>query len=302
MSINNDPSNWIIEGLMPSREVHLIGGPSGIGKSTWIFQALADWTQGKPIFGYKSNPGKFIYISCDRSDQSVDMTMDRVEHKFPCFSVVNRKMVGKSYRDILKEALKMEPSAKLIIMDGMTSLCPGGKINDYQVVSIFLNSLTMFCIENNVAILGSVHTTKTKEGERILNPRQRIIGSTAWAAYSDTILIMDPADSTDESSKRILEVMPRNAKHVRKILQFSDAGRLEEVDEEAPAQAGGEFLLEMFIDNLSFNEDIPGRILMDAARANGIKERTAERSIGKLVEDGKLERAGKGIYRRPNAN
>ena len=228
--------------------------------------------------------------------------MDRVEHKFPCFSVVNRKMVGKSYRDILKEALKMEPSAKLIIMDGMTSLCPGGKINDYQVVSIFLNSLTMFCIENNVAILGSVHTTKTKEGERILNPRQRIIGSTAWAAYSDTILIMDPADSTDESSKRILEVMPRNAKHVRKILQFSDAGRLEEVDEEAPAQAGGEFLLEMFIDNLSFNEDIPGRILMDAARANGIKERTAERSIGKLVEDGKLERAGKGIYRRPNAN
>jgi RecA-family ATPase len=302
MPMNMSPDNWAIETILPTREVHLIGGPSGVGKSTWIFQMLADWKEGKPIFGLKSNPGNFIYVSCDRSDQSVGMTMDRVESKFPCFSVVNRKMVGKSYRDILNAALAGNKDVKLIIMDGMTSLCPGGKINDYQVVSIFLNSLTMFCIENNVAILGSVHTTKTKEGERILNPRQKVVGSTAWAAYSDTIFIMEPADSTDESSKRVLEIMPRNSKHIRKMLQFTDAGRLEEVDTDAPVQAGGDFLLEMFVDNLPFNEDIPAKLFVDAAKANNVPIRTQERGLAKLVEAGKLTHPGKGIYRRANAN
>ncbi len=137
MSDKMNPDNWIIETLMPTREVHLIGGPSGVGKSTWLFQMLADWQKGLPVFGFKSNPGNFIYVSCDRSDQSVGMTMDRVENSFPCFSVVNRKMVGKNYRDILNAALLGHKDVKLIIMDGMTSLCPAGKINDYQTVSLF---------------------------------------------------------------------------------------------------------------------------------------------------------------------
>src|SRR4051794_13985196 len=55
----------VIDGLMPVREVHLLGGPSGAGKTTWLMDFLEKWQKEEDIFGHKSHPAAFVYIAGD---------------------------------------------------------------------------------------------------------------------------------------------------------------------------------------------------------------------------------------------
>jgi hypothetical protein len=290
-------SEWIIDKLFPTREVHLIGGSSGSGKTTLLFQILQDWTAGNPVFGFQSYPVPFVYISCDRSLASVSRTMSRIGFTFPRYSVVDSGLVGRSFTGDsgLLQSFRIPRTTKLIILDGMTSLCPDGKINDHKVVANFLANLATLCQARDMTIIGTVHATKTKENEKILKPRERIVGSTAWAAYSETIVILDPADATNDSSRRILDIMPRNSAHIHKTLEFSPSGRLVEVEDENTQS--GKFLLEQYLDNYSTGQEIPTSALLDA-RDNGISLRTMERWIAELVTEGKLEKVRKGVYRK----
>lgn len=34
---------FIIDSILPKYELHLIGGPPGAGKTTWLFQFIEDW-------------------------------------------------------------------------------------------------------------------------------------------------------------------------------------------------------------------------------------------------------------------
>ena len=232
-SENSNRQKWLVENILPSREVHLVAGPSGAGKTTWLLQFIQDWSAGKPIFNCRSHPADYVYVSGDRSLESVARTFERVGIKLE--DIPHMSLVDIDDRDnvntVFNAILAKHPQAKVIFMEGIAAIVPGGKNLDYRTVAQFILRLTALCQKNDRTIVGVVHSSKVKKEDRYQNPRQRVHGSVAWAAYTETIFLMEPLDPENaDDHRRMLTVLPRNSAEEQHIFEFTAEGRLEMIE------------------------------------------------------------------------
>jgi RecA-family ATPase len=289
--------DYIIEDIMPSNQIHLLAGPSGSGKTTLAFQLIDAFTKGEPFMGHRTKKLKCAYITGDRASNSVWETQDRLEMDFEVFSLVDKNMVGASLTDSIIPMLGSRPD--FIYIDGFTGMCPQGLVNNYMTVAIWLASLQRYCQKMNITILGAVHTAKVREGEEILNVRQKVLGSVSWAGYSETVIVIEPADSGKdvESNKRVLYLCPRN-KAEEKLYVYMEDGRLVIHSSHINDQAAAEFILETILPEVELtpNRAIDHKSLWLVAERKGVKRRTFDSWLSKLVDTGKLVRKSKGIY------
>jgi AAA domain len=298
---------WLIQDILPQREIHFVAGPSGAGKTTWLFQMLGDWSRGLPVFGKTSYPVPVAYISCDRSLDTTQRTIERATRgiglDLPIFCANHMKLKlhgGKSVENlhrIVRTKCEQEglPPRRLLIYDGFASLCPDGKISDYNTVSTWLGDLADYCRDMDLTIIGLVHSTKTKKGEEFANPRQKILGSVAFAGFSETVFCVEPKSPEDPNdSRRYLYVLPRNSKEQRFLMAFDDAGRLVERSEGGSGEEGMDFVLESF---LTPGREFGTREFVAWAIRKNVPERTAERYLVRAVDRGEVRKLSQGKYR-----
>lgn len=212
---------YLIESILPTQEIHLLSGPSGAGKSRLLFAWLKKWAKGHPILGLKTTPIKTTYLAFDRSLASIHETME-TEGAVPGLVVDSLR----DRRPPLHTLPALYPDTQLFVLDAMFVAAPMGKTNDYGTMTNWLASLGHMCTVQNVTILATHHTAKTKEGETILNPRQRGLGSVALGGFTDCNFVLEPVKPQDPNvSKRKLWVLPRNAKEFSVSYDFLE-GRL----------------------------------------------------------------------------
>jgi energy-coupling factor transporter ATP-binding protein EcfA2 len=286
----------VIPDIMPTCEVHLIGGPSGSGKTTLSFQMMQILQVGGIWWGKQIAPQPSVYIACDRSANATQRTMARVGIPFdfiPVYGLADEPAII-DLPSFLNKVMKEHPGTKVIWVDGLASETPEGKINDYKLVASFLKRLALFAKKNNVTLIGLVHSTKCKEGERLLNPRQRILGSVAWASYSDTIIIIEPEDQENPTDdRRVVMVCTRNSQGIKQSYKFDANGRL--VECESAQEQVQQFMLDSRMPEsgtVFSTKDAIGW----AKEANQ-SDATAERWLKARVGNGSLEKVGRGQYR-----
>jgi len=217
---------------------------------------------------------------------------------FPVFSLVDENLVGE---DLITKVIPRLTAIcghrpNFIYVDGFTSLVPGGFLNNYGIVAKWLAQLQRYCWRMRVTVLGACHTTKTKEGERFTNPRQRIAGSVAWAGFSESVLIIEPLDDDKTGDKRIVHILPRNHPNENMILKFTGEGKLQMPEKVAHQETITGFIMEGLIEPLAPGTQVIYSTLKEAAFAKGIQSRTFDRWLKRYVEEGKLIRKMKGIY------
>ena len=300
----------LIDRILPCREIHLIGGASGSSKTTLMFQILHKWQRREEVFGYKSFPVPMAYVACERSMASTQRTIDRcaVELGCPTISAVDRKWTkdtDTAFDRISAHLLREHPAAKLWYIDGLQALTPGGKNNDYSYVQKFLTSITNVCQEHDITILGSVHATKTKEGERYMNPRQRILGSVAWAGFSETIIILDQIDPEDPASRREIQLCPRNAPQGRFDYDLDSNGLVIFTQNDAhqskgrPSKKVGRIgAILPYLDRFSPSEEIPRAAFDEIGTELGIAGRSMDELLKQMQVDQSLKWLRLGVYQR----
>lgn len=288
---------YLVDRIYPAEEVHLIGGPSGAGKTTMVFQMLEDLSHGRPIFDQPSHPTPFCYIACDRSLPSVKETVARVNPKFPhplnLISLVNSPSIPRTMAGIVSHILSRTPDCKLFVLDGIHSLCPKGKINDYDVVSSFLIDSTHICQSKHVTCLDMGHAAKVKEHEAFRNPRHSFLGSVAWGGFSDTMLLIDPLKPEDPSdSTRNIFLLPRN--DAGQLLQYEYRdGRL--------ALCGNdiaEFILDNWFNSLAVGKTVMTSEIEAQGKSLKLSRATVHRWLKDAAASGKLLKAGHGVYQK----
>jgi RecA-family ATPase len=284
---------FLINNVWPAEEVHLIGGPSGSGKTRFIFQLILKWSRGEPFHKHDCHPMPFAYVSCDRSLDSVKRTLDNLSiplDSFPMFSDVDDKL--NNLECIINKIRTLQPTTEVIFIDGFISLLPGGKINDYGVVSNWLKDLNRLCKRLHITIIGIVHTTKTKEGEAYLNPREQIIGSTAFAGFADAIIVLRPIDVEETTTKRRrLYILSRTGAAEQFDYEFNDKGEIHPVESLPPDEPGiraRSYILNLPQGSVFTYEEVVG--LGKISRAQTF------RILGDLQRKGFIERVGKGEY------
>jgi hypothetical protein len=138
-----------------------------------------------------------------------------------------------------------------------------------------------------------LHSPKMKEDAEYLNPRQRISGSVAWAAFSSTILLMEPliTEEVKTAPVRRLYVLPRNRVEFHRDYQFNSEGRLVEIQDELMETLFVAFLESKKPGDLFTRADVEDRFAGKLASA------TITRYLQKAVADGRIERLKQGVYR-----
>lgn len=292
---------FLIENILPSNEVHLLGGPSGAGKTTWLFQALSEqWKAGGEILGQRVHPVDYLYVSADRSERGVRRTMMRAganPDRIPHLSLTAHPSVV-DISKLASVAREHNPSVKLIILDGVMRLVPPRKDSStdggFAHVSKFLTGLCKLCSDQDLTFILIVHSPKQKEDSRYTNPRERVMGSAAWAAFSETILLIEPflPVSKDTANARTLICLPRNAPAMFEDLEFNGIGRLVARSEDLD-----EVLVEQFLKSIA-----DGAEFSTSQFETALEKRMARSTIyvwlKRLEASGRTTKTGRGIYRK----
>jgi len=285
--LSNRPTP-IVDTIFPGQRVHLIGGASGAGKTTWLMQMIEDWRQEKPIYGFPSHPVPFVYLSYDRDTDDFIDTCDRLKIDPNTYNFVSpiEKDFDLPLLMMLEKLHKANPETKLYIVEGIASQTPDGKINDQRIVGRWLRQLQAFCKRYGVTIIGVLHAAKTKERDRYKEPRARIAGCGAWAGYSSTVVIIEEESADTDSSIRELMILPRNDKKFSFTLDFKD-GRLVEVDRIVKQPKFWQWLKTI----------AEGEIFgMEEMSQCGLSGSRIYNEIDSAVARGKIEKVGRGKY------
>jgi len=295
----NDPrplhDRWIIDRLMPEREVHLLAGPAGVGKTTLSMQILSDIQDGLPVFGRRTFPTPVVLVSCDRSFASHERMIADMGVPAQKFKFFSQRNSPTTIFEIVTQCARNFPACRLIFIDGFATLVPNAKLSDYGEVSSFLRLCGRLCEQFNVTILGSLHATKTKEGESYTNPRQRVLGSVAWSGFADLIITIDAEKPSEtENQIRLVNVLPRNSaefalKYQReneKLVLYTDPGELDLLS-----------MLDAWLRSQSFDREFPTREVLQEAERNQVPRRSAERWLERVCDGGLVARVRKGVYK-----
>lgn len=266
---------------------------------------------GKDVFGCTSYPRPFVYISCDRSAQCATLTFSRVGIDPDSFPAISLPETHRAFHlgSVVELAFSYDPKCEVIFIDGFATLVPDGKINDYRIIQRFLTDALHYCQDRNITIVGFVHATKVKEGEKFVNPRQRILGSVAWAGFSDTVILIEPSNPEDPSSgMRDVFLMPRNAKEDLLKYQLNDKGLFEPVDlihggpyEVNPSKSPRTRVktdIDRMLDEVAVGEEITHRTICSWGSVIGISQSSVARWINRMCELGCLIKIRHGLYRK----
>jgi hypothetical protein len=285
----------VIADIAPRREVHLFGGPSGAGKTTFLIKLLESWAKGAPVFGHQSHPEPFLYISGDRSLADMKRTMRRL--KITNFPIHIPPTNAVTIAQVMEDALRKYPKTRLLVVEGLATWVPDGKLSDYRVVADFLRKIGDFCHSHDLTVIGVVHSPKRGEKDRYTNPRERIMGSTAWGAYSNLIMFVEPVDPDSKDNRaRELYILPRNAPEEKYTLDWKDGMLIPVTVKMKPtnAQRVLEWIGTVPADSMN------GERLFTTAEAlqgTGLSERSLFFELDRLKKNGLLENIKQGRYK-----
>jgi hypothetical protein len=232
------------EGWIFKREVNLIAGASGTGKTTIALDLLEQARRGESVLGHPALPREYRILMFDRSEEAFERTAKRMglssearqrvyrpdqRQSFKLAEVLNSYM-GRLDDDELFGDGDSPGYPDVVFIEGLDMLVPGGEVLDFDTVSRFLEELAEIARFWNIAILGSVGSPKQKSDSRYLLARDNIFGSVAWGRKSETILHVQLREPENPNSARQLVVLPRNGQAETFRLRFR-YGRLEEAPE-----------------------------------------------------------------------
>ncbi len=297
--MSRKPVSYLVDQIFPTKEIHIIAGASGVGKTTWAFQFLDEWSQGIPVFGYKSNPCPMVYVSCDRSEQSVGITLDRVGVPHPKFVDARgvSKHGDKAFEEVLYTCRTLEPNVRLIFIEAFSLLVPQVSFKDsYRTTGQFLSELSQTLSREDLTVIGTAHSPKQRENDQIIDPRQMVLGTVAWGGFVETIIaIRRVKPKNPEDMRRQILLLPRNAREESFDFDFDVRGRFTKV---LPTTTFGT-LNERLESAFGFDANITKSELVEMGRQIGITaERTVELWITQAVDEGRLKRIVLGVYRR----
>lgn len=292
---------FIVESILPAGEVHLIGGASGVGKTTWILQWLRDWSEGKPVFGgLKSYPCPFVYVCFDRPLLSFDRTLRRLQlddWDFPAFYAGDLAL---SELTIFKICERF-PEVMLYVIDGFQSIVrdpkPGSSQNKSDM--LWCMDIGTKILSQGKTILGITHTPKQKRGEGYVSSRSNFLGSQSMLASTGTLITVDnPKEVRDSlvevrTDEREVLIEGPNFPALIKHYTRDSNGKFVEYDPEVIA---AQVNLDVYLQALPTGTLTTTKDLTAKGIEMSLSRDQVKRWIQKQVQDGILMRKRDGEY------
>jgi RecA-family ATPase len=244
--------NWYIEGMIPGRQVTLLSGDGGTGKSLLAYQVGIAGALGIETIGLEPRPGRVIYLAAeDDEDELIRRGHDILRPTGHSFADLRDKMrimpmaglnaelmyINPDRQPVFSDmATKVEELVKtfepeLLILDTSADLY-GGDENNRVHVRFFVTRLRKLAMDHNVAVLLLSHPSVAG-----MQSGSGTSGSTAWNNSVRSRLYLT-ADKEDDDL-RVLKGMKANysAKGGELKLRWHEGAFI--LDDGKPSEAAG---------------------------------------------------------------
>lgn len=305
---------WIVDQIFPAGAMHLIGGPSGVGKTTWLFQMLYEWEQSLPLFGeYASHPVPWVYISCDRSIREMEQTLLRMglqDWRFECYAleelIYNKAAARCDPPEFARHVLDKFKFAKLVVIEGLQAVMPDHSKARSQNKQELLWALEQRLVlaRDNRTVIATTHSPKETAGIAASvsrDDRSKFLGTQGFIGSCSTMISLEKKPDTLQDA-RIVHVMGRNFKDIQLHYSMDRDGRfvLENKGTDAvPSETDEKVQFATWCQ--SQPEPFPAKDAVAYGMRMGVSDSTVERWLVELCDLGALERFKDGkryLYRR----
>jgi hypothetical protein len=219
---------YLVDGLLPVNEVHVIAGETGAGKSTWLFENLINpWQHEKAVLGRRSRWLPYVIFVNDRTKAGMVRMLHRLRlnpKQFPIVSTITGESV--SLVDKIQRYHDANPELKVVFIEGLHVAQKEG--NDYGQSSEVMQRLNGLCQNRDLTIIATTHVSKdnAKHGG---GDRTAIIGSSATPGMCETVFVL-----TKQNGGRVrLTVHPRNERSFTRLYKWTEEGKLLETEDAA---------------------------------------------------------------------
>ena len=233
-----ETQEYVVDTIFPAGAMHLLGGASGSNKTTWLFEQMYEWDQGKKLFGiYQSNRCPWVYISCDRSSRDTSQTLKRLDllhWKFDNYALEDLLGVSKvtghlESPDIIKHILNNPKfsHAKLIVIEGLQALMPNVPKGQSQNKAELLWAMEVRKILalNNRTIIATTHNPKqTGPGQSSSDERSKFLGSQGFIGSCSTMVGFEKDEK--QPNMRNVTIMGRNFADIKQSYSIDANGKL----------------------------------------------------------------------------
>lgn len=206
-----------IPGIIPFGSLCLIAGASGAGKTIFFVEWIKRWQDGRTICEKPTNcPTGFYYLAADRDWSTYREALDCAGvEDIPHYVLAEdpqldpTKWSGDEALNFLDQCLiRLKPlPGSIVIIDPMIPLFIKGDSNRARDVAISCHGIRKLALKYQVTIIGMANVAKAKVGEEHKRPQDRIAGSGALVAYTDTQIYVQESD--DVKGVRTLGWTPR---------------------------------------------------------------------------------------------
>jgi RecA-family ATPase len=219
-----EPMHWLATDRIPGREVKILGGDGGAGKTTIalqlaiaIAQGLGDWlgtatATGPVIFFSAEEPESEVRRRLGRLAKRLDFDPDTVERLHFHFAEPDSCLLGSifmrqiaptpTFRALAAAIAQIKPA--LLIVDSVAAVF-GGDQNDRRHVRTFISMFKRLARDAGCAILLLDHPSLSG----IANGSGRA-GSVDWQNATRARLHLHNAKHSEDGTGRVLETMKSN--------------------------------------------------------------------------------------------
>ena len=221
------PFEYLVDGLLPLNEVHVIAGETGAGKSTWLFDNFINvWQREKPVLGRKSHWLPYVILVNDRSKAGMIRMLQRLHLHPKQFPIVSTIEGGKITLVKKIEAFHdANPDLKVVFIEGLHVGQKEG--NDYGQSSEAMQELNALCQKRNLTIVATTHISKAN-AQLGAADRTSIIGSNATPGMCETVFVLN---KQKKGGRVKLTVHPRNERAFTQLYKWTEDGKLFEAED-----------------------------------------------------------------------
>jgi hypothetical protein len=285
----NEPeeeASWLLEGILPASGLSLLAAKPKTGKSTWARGLALAVARGEPFLGRLTTAGAVLYLALEEKRAEVKSHFEALGARGdePIHIHAGRAPDGAvaAARDSVTEHKPV-----LVIVDPLLKFTRVRDASDYAEVTAKLEPLMVLARESGAHLLLVYHAGKSARSD----PVDAALGSTAFAAAVDTLLVMKRTERyrTLQTVQRYGEDLPET------VLDFDTERRAVSLGAEK-CKAEEKRIAGAILECLACGNERTEPEIGEAIEGKTTLKRSALRA---LVSTGKIARTGGGKCNDP---